>query len=333
MGPNATINQVWSYNPATDAWTQVADLPMPLRAFGAAVRLGGTIYVFGGFDGVAPTNAVHLYDIMGDAWSRGPDMPGPRFGSAVGIVNGKIVVAGGASDVIESTTWIYDPVTQSFDIGSPMPTGVNTFRIHGAGFDDPAVLHAFAGGFDGNLHLIYDLTADTWTMGPPMPFGVTDPAVVSVGTNIYVMGGLFPGRTQIFDTVGGTWLPPGPTMPGGINNTSGAVAGGVIYVEGGFDGVTSNPANFALGFGVGVLQGQVTDATTGAPIAGASVRAVAAVTRSGTTDTAGNYSIQGLNAGTYDVTADASGYGSQTAMGVAVDEITPTTQDFALMPL
>lgn len=332
MGPDATINQVWSYSPATDAWTQVANLPMPLRAFGAAVTLGGTIYVFGGFDGVAPTNAVHLYDILGDTWSRGTDLPGPRFGSAVGIVNGKIVVAGGASTVVESNTWIYDPVAKSFEIRNPMPVGLNTFRIHGAGFDNPPALHAFAGGFDGNLHLVYDESADTWSLGPPMPFGVTDPAVVSIGTNIYVLGGL-PGRTQIFDTAGGTWLPPGPMMPGAINNTSGAVVGGVIYVEGGFDGATSNPANFALGFGAGALQGQVTDATTGAPIAGASVRAVAAITRSGMTDGAGNYSIQGLNAGTYDVTAGSPAYESQTAMGVAVDEITPTTQDFALTPL
>jgi len=84
---------------------------------------------------------------------------------------------------------------------------------------------------------------------------------------------------------------------------------------------------------VGYLDGHVTDASTGNPIAGATVSAV----RSGfppvtaTTDPNGYYT-KTLMVGTYTVTASAYGYLPETVYGVVVDTDTVTTQDFALTP-
>ena len=84
---------------------------------------------------------------------------------------------------------------------------------------------------------------------------------------------------------------------------------------------------------IGYLDGHVTDASTGNPIAGATVSAV----RSGfppvtaTTDPNGYYT-KTLMVGTYTVTASAYGYLPETVAGVAIVTDTVTTQDFALTP-
>jgi subtilisin family serine protease len=83
----------------------------------------------------------------------------------------------------------------------------------------------------------------------------------------------------------------------------------------------------------GTLSGTVTDESTGAGIAGATVSlTVGGLPRSATTDANGNYSFSALPVGTYDVTASAFGYGSETASATITEGAT-TILDFALAPV
>jgi len=77
----------------------------------------------------------------------------------------------------------------------------------------------------------------------------------------------------------------------------------------------------------GTLAGQVTDFATSAPIANATVAAGAITT---TTDATGHYSVV-LPVDTYNVTASAYGYASQTVNGVAITDGNTTTLNFALV--
>ncbi|HEY0640739.1 MAG TPA: S8 family serine peptidase [Pseudonocardiaceae bacterium] len=81
---------------------------------------------------------------------------------------------------------------------------------------------------------------------------------------------------------------------------------------------------------VGTLTGTVTNASTGAPVAGAAVRVTGGVTRDLTTDATGRYTTV-LPVGSYTVTASAFGFGGGTAT-VTVTEGATTTRDFALTP-
>jgi hypothetical protein len=85
----------------------------------------------------------------------------------------------------------------------------------------------------------------------------------------------------------------------------------------------------------GTLEGTVTDAATGNPIAGATVIAQPAAEGSGiqaTTDPNGFYSML-LLPGTYNVAASKADYYSQTVNGVVIVADQTTVQDFALQPL
>jgi subtilisin family serine protease len=80
----------------------------------------------------------------------------------------------------------------------------------------------------------------------------------------------------------------------------------------------------------GILQGTVTNASNGTPIAGATVQAVGPSTRTATTDAGGNYSLT-LPVGSYSVTASSFGFVSQT-VSVTITEGQTVTQNFALQP-
>jgi phosphatidylinositol-3-phosphatase len=86
-------------------------------------------------------------------------------------------------------------------------------------------------------------------------------------------------------------------------------------------------AEFFQTGGTGSISGNVTNAVTGAPIAGATV----AGPGSATTDPTGNYQFASIAAGTYVLTASASGYQNSSST-VTVSSGANSTQNFALSP-
>jgi subtilisin family serine protease len=81
----------------------------------------------------------------------------------------------------------------------------------------------------------------------------------------------------------------------------------------------------------GAIAGVVTDASSGSPIAGATVVADGPVSRSTTTDASGAYSFNPVPVGTYDVTASMFGYGSASQSAEVLADQT-TTVNLALTP-
>lgn len=115
-----------SYDPASDSWEPLPDLPQSLDHAGAAV-VGGKFYVLGGRSGgiAGVSGAVHIYDPAEGEWAQGAEMPTPRGGVAAAVAGGKIYVMGGEGNPnTESGVWddveVYDPATNTWDVLPPM---------------------------------------------------------------------------------------------------------------------------------------------------------------------------------------------------------------------
>jgi hypothetical protein len=234
-------DELWSYDPATAVWSRLADVPAPGagNTFGSAVELGGKIYVFGGSVNGVAHRVLWRYDIASNSWSRGHDLPSDNFGAAVAAIGNQIYVAYGSGFVTQ--TWQYDPAADTFTRKADAPSvGFNNLRLHGVALGGE--LHAFAGGFNGAAHVIYNPASNTWRTGPALPFGVTDPAVGVLGGKAWVVGGTPTARTQIFDPVTSTWSqgPQITALTNGIDNTAGAVLGASFHVIGGLDSGSSS---------------------------------------------------------------------------------------------
>lgn len=134
---SVTHNQVMRFNPATNAWTTLA--PMPLgRNHAASGTDGSRFYVFGGRDGgnvVAPGfTTVQIYNPSNNTWESSasagstiPPLPQARGGTGKAVYfNREFYVIGGETSSPSMQTYsrvdVYDPAAKSWRLDNPLPT-------------------------------------------------------------------------------------------------------------------------------------------------------------------------------------------------------------------
>jgi len=90
--------QVDAYDPATDSWTQVADLPSARgHVATSAVVVAGRIVVIGGTEqGNVASALVEAYDPAANAWLALPALPQGRKSPVAGLIGGDLYVATGS---------------------------------------------------------------------------------------------------------------------------------------------------------------------------------------------------------------------------------------------
>jgi N-acetylneuraminic acid mutarotase len=106
-------NNVWQYNIAGQAWTQLASVsaPLPRDSHGAFPDGSGGMIVFGGSDGVQWFNDVWRYDIAGQTWTQYTSVNGPSARQDFGLIydgSGNMILFGGRSSTgNRNDVWIY----------------------------------------------------------------------------------------------------------------------------------------------------------------------------------------------------------------------------------
>ena len=110
------------YDPATDTWSQMGDMPAS-RGAGSGSVVDGKIYFFGGYGG---KQRVDEYDPSTDTWTQKSEMPTARVGLSTSVLDGKIYLIGGFGHSGYrgvTTVDVYDPVTDTWTTVPDMPTG------------------------------------------------------------------------------------------------------------------------------------------------------------------------------------------------------------------
>jgi hypothetical protein len=226
----ASTNTVEVYNPTTDTWRRVANLPIATN-HNAAATAAGRLYAFAG-----TSNRTFRYNPAADRWD---EMAASRFNHgntpAVGVIDDKIYVAGGDGPGASQTELeVYDPVLNTWTTLAPMRVPRN---------------HTGGGVIDGKLYVVggrpgaaaatalevYDPATNTWEFGPNMPTGRSGIGAAVVNDCLYVFGGELP---MLFDDVEaysprtGRWtqLPPMQTPRHGL---WASVIDSTVYLPGG----------------------------------------------------------------------------------------------------
>jgi N-acetylneuraminic acid mutarotase len=199
-----SINSTEAYDPATDTWVEKAPMPTPRDGLGAAA-FQGKIYCFGGRnvskDYSISTNFNEVYDTETDSWETKTPMPTARSGLQASEVDGKIYLIGGRIESESSSTAeksaqveIYDPATDTWAAGSPIPTAVAGYASAVLDGKIYVISGVASGSTRTNLTQIYDPKTDEWSLGAAIPMSVSSAAAGSTkGLNaakaIYVIGG------------------------------------------------------------------------------------------------------------------------------------------------
>ena len=130
--PQASVGTVEEYDPATNTWRERSPMPTP-RNHTTAAAVNGKVYVIGGRVGAAfiglasDISVVEEYDPATDKWSAPrARMPTARSAVVSGVLNGRILVAGGEyQDTQMMATFraleAYDPASNTWSIMPSMP--------------------------------------------------------------------------------------------------------------------------------------------------------------------------------------------------------------------
>ena len=145
------------YDPATDQWKQIADMPVELTHSPAVVN-GEAIWLIGGFvdDHPGPsTTDVWKYNTRTNTWSKGPSLPQRRGAGGAAISGRKIHFFGGVDRpagsniyIDEDEHWVLDldDPQKGWQPRSPMPVPRN--HLVGAALDGQ--VYAVGGQFKGD---------------------------------------------------------------------------------------------------------------------------------------------------------------------------------------
>ncbi len=199
---------LFRYDPATDAWQEMAKLPHPIGQH-AMVHRAGKLLLIGGQNGLVELSAFWSYDIASNQWSEMPPMPTARHSHAITMANDKLYVTGGRSAALGNEIHVveaYDFAAGIWERLSDMPVGR---AGHGA-FVGTDTLHIFGGESlsEGKLlpsHDVLDLQTGRWSKGSPMAmprhgFAIGDN---HSGDSVRIIGGgAHPGFQTIYSVTG-----------------------------------------------------------------------------------------------------------------------------------
>ncbi len=161
---------VWALEPDADAWAELAPLP-PDRAVGSAGVgvIDGRVHLVGGLrDGRAVALHTAWDPVTGAVEALAP-APSVRDHMAAGVLDGRLVVVGGRDGAIAALVdalEIYDPATDRWTTGAPIPTPRGGVA---AAVGPDGRLHVLGG--EGNPadaygvfpdHEVWDPSTDTW---------------------------------------------------------------------------------------------------------------------------------------------------------------------------
>jgi Kelch motif protein len=239
-------NDLWRWNPVTEIWTQLANMPTAKQNIQGAYW-NGKIYVPGGFNGAHITENA-IYDIATNTWSTGAPLPAAQTGANVAF-NNKIYNFGGNPGP-QSTVTIYDIATNTWSNGAAMPVGITYGRAAVA----PSGPYAYyAGGITTvtvNTLYRYDFAANTWATMAPLQTARTSEELMSdpLGTQLFaVMGGdatfftgvPLPVSVEIYSIGGNSWTYGNPVVTKAAAPSGGRTGGNTkLMVQGGVDNTT-----------------------------------------------------------------------------------------------
>ncbi len=241
-GGNGVASGSGAGGDTTPGWQSLPALQAGPRQETAVVSLNEEVYVLGGFDEVADIlPLVEVYTPATASWRYAAPLPEPRHHINAAAAGGKLYVLGGLlghSFSAEGSSWVYDPVADTWSGVEPMPKGSE----RGGGLtvaigNKIYVVGGYRLGAVSDVS-VYDITADSWQALASQPEPLDHLMGGAVAGRVFAIGGRdgsiegIVSRVDVYDPKSDAWAPAAalPTARGGA---AAAVIDSLIYVLGG----------------------------------------------------------------------------------------------------
>jgi Carboxypeptidase regulatory-like domain/Kelch motif/Galactose oxidase, central domain len=240
-GPASVLNgrtgEASAPAPASPDWASGAPVPAGIvrYAYAQCADDPNVFYVISGVSNGFIVNTNYRYDASTNTWTTLAPIPTGQESPSAACLDGRIYVMGGGGT---NQMFIYDIASNSWGSGAAVPEGTEG---------------AVAGALDGKVYLIggdndffpadgvydhvriYDVGANSWSSGTPMPVGSSNPGGVQAGEFVYVVGGWGPAApgsnlnvTERYDMSSNTWE-TGPQFTPAKADFALAASGAALY--------------------------------------------------------------------------------------------------------
>jgi len=186
-----TSRAFFRYDPETDRWSSLPDMPAP-RAAGAVGILGHRLIWAGGADDSVAKSDVFAYDFHTRRWSRLPSMHSRREHVGEAVVGGRLYVLGGRApqSLAVDTAERFDPREGRWETLPPMP--VPSGGLAAISLDDAVV--AISGGNDEAETVTgavqeFDPARNEWRLLPALRVARHGHGAIVVEGEAWVFGG------------------------------------------------------------------------------------------------------------------------------------------------
>ena len=174
--------QVWRYDPATDTYAPLPNLPVESAA-GALELVGRNLHYFGGTNKARTLDVGDHYVLSldgGTAWTTAAPLPNPRHHMGSAVIDGQIYAIGGqhkhdGSLVPQSSVHRYDPATNAWTERASLALArnhiTNSTLVYGGRiivFGGQGSGRASDGETFANVSA-YDPQTNTWAELTPLP--------------------------------------------------------------------------------------------------------------------------------------------------------------------
>jgi len=254
-GGSGDTSTLQAFNPETNTWTTLANMPSGRYDGDGAGVINGQLYVAGGWTTASglPQDTLYMYDPPSNTWTALATMPQLSGCGASGVINSKLYVTTPCNgfdgyynylDVFDPLTGAWTSLPQSSNAHANPAFGVINGKFYVAGgVNDSSVI--------ANALEVYDPLANTWTTLAPMPTAVQNPASVALNGRLYVFGGNNGTSNvvtvQTYNPFTNTWQTLSTAaLPKAIANSSGVVVYGIPFVEGGYESATTGTDEYLI---------------------------------------------------------------------------------------
>ena len=224
-GPNALLSLA-----ECGEWTLANRLPFDKLLHKAVLLQEGKVLVVGGYN-----LATYLYDALNDTWATtGAPSTTRREHTLTSLLDGRVLMVGGASGNMDVTAELYDPVSGTWKRATSMRTAR---RYHTA-----TLLHSgkvlIAGGSTSTVEL-YDPANGMWfTLEPMATARSNHTATLLADGRVLVTGGVnLAGerltKVEVFDPQNGTWSTAAPMKTARRYHSATLLMDGKVLVTGG----------------------------------------------------------------------------------------------------
>ena len=226
------LSDIIEYDPASDAWLTLGNLPKALLAPSVAWRDGRLFVATGAQEGNKTKTNEAWSGTPTQGWFPGPSMP-VRLGEvAGGIIRGRLYVVGDGHPgmvALNLGTDAWEP-PQRFPF-RPFDGHHHAAEVIG----EKLYLIGGLGRAMGRVQ-IYDPVRNEWRLGTDMPFAAGSSASAVIDRQVYVAGGIIGTRTTTqaarLDVASGVWTAVAP-MPLARNHAASGTDGRRFYIFGG----------------------------------------------------------------------------------------------------